>query len=157
VAVHDPFIAFGVGHKRITVQSALEYGRVKKAKTFDSVLLFPEWHAKAAARWPRRKVGVAEIIAELARAYRVSAFRVADDFPVSLFLKLRGLGLDLVPAEGALFPERESKPPVEAAEIREGTRLSAVGFAAAEAVLRASSPKGRSLIYRSRPLTSEIL
>src|ERR1019366_8753964 len=38
VSVHDPFIAFGAGGKRITVQSALEFGRIKKARTFDAVL-----------------------------------------------------------------------------------------------------------------------
>lgn len=157
VGVHDPFIAFGAGAKRITVQSALEFGRIKKARTFDAVLPLEAWRARAVARWPRRKVGIAEIIAELARAYRVRAFRVPDDFPVALFLKLRALGLRLEPAGGPLFPEREIKTDAEAAAIREGNRLSAVGFAAAEAVLRASRPKGRSLRYAGRPLTSEIL
>ena len=38
VEVHDPFIAFGQGNRRITVQSALEFGRIKKARTFDEVL-----------------------------------------------------------------------------------------------------------------------
>jgi Xaa-Pro aminopeptidase len=157
VSVHDPFITFGVGQKRITVQRALEFGRVKKAKTFDAVLPQEAWQARAAARWPRRRVGVAEIIAELARSYRIKAFRVPDDFPVALFLKLRALGLRLEPANGELFPEREIKTDAEAAAIREGNRLSAVGFAAAEAVLRASRPKGRTLRYQGRPLTSEIL
>ncbi len=157
VAVHDPFITFGLGRKRFTVQNALEFGRVKKARTFDAVLLLPEWHAKAVARWPRRKVGIAEIIAELARAYRVRGFRVPDDFPVALFLKLRALGLRIEPAGGPMFPEREIKTDAEAAAIREGNRLSAVGFAAAEALLRASRRKGRFLRYAGRPLTSEVL
>ncbi|MEO6875125.1 MAG: Xaa-Pro peptidase family protein [Opitutaceae bacterium] len=157
VGVHDPFITFGVGKKRLTVQNALEFGRIKKAGTFDAVLPLAEWHAKAVTRWPRRKVGIAEVIAELARAYRVPAFRIADDFPVALFLKLRGLGLKLEPANGALFPEREIKSDAEAAAIREGNRLSSVGFAAAEAILRASRPNGRVLRHAGRPLTSEIL
>lgn len=157
VSVHDPFIAFGAGGKRLTVQNALEFGRIKKARTFDAVLPLAEWHARAVARWPRRKVGIAEIIAELARAYRVRGFRVPDDFPAALFLKLRALGVRLEPAGGALFPEREIKSDAEAAAIREGNRLSSVGFAAAEAVLRASRPKGRTLRYAGRPLTSEIL
>jgi Xaa-Pro aminopeptidase len=157
VGVPDPFISFGLGKKRFSVQNALEFGRVKKARTFDQVLLLPEWHAKAAARWPRRKVGIAEIIAELARAYRIRGFRVPDDFPVALFLKLRALGLKVEPAGGPLFPEREIKSETEAAAIREGNRLSAVGFAAAEAILRAARPKGRSLRYAGKPLTSEVL
>ena len=157
VSVHDPFIAFGVGKKRITLQNALEFGRIKKARTFDAVLPLADWHARAAARWPRRKVGPAEIIAELARAYHIRGFRIPDDFPVALFLKLRALGVKLEPANGAMFPDREIKSDAEAAAIREGNRLSSVGFAAAEAVLRASRPKGRTLRYAGRPLTSEIL
>ena len=157
VAVPDPFIAFGVGKKRISLQRALEFGRVKKAGTFDAVLPQEAWVARAATRWPRRRIGVAEVITEVARAYRIKGFRVPDNFPVALFLQLRALGLRVEPANGELFPERELKSPAEAAAIREGNRLSSVGFAAAEAVLRASRPKGRTLRYQGRPLTSEIL
>ena len=157
VGVPDPFISFGLGAKRYTVQNALELGRVKKARTFDAVLPLADWHAMAAARWPRRKIGIAEIIAELARAYRMPGFRVPDDFPVALFLKLRALGLHLEPAGGPMFPEREIKSVAEAAAIREGNRLSSVGFAAAEAILRASRRKGRFLRYAGHPLTSEVL
>ena len=157
VAVHDPFITFGVGARRLTLQNALEFGRIKKARTFDSVLPLEAWRARAVARWPRRKVGIAEIIAELARAYRLRGFRVPDDFPVALFLRLRALGVRLEPANGPMFPEREVKTDAEAAALREGNRLSAVGFAAAEAVLRAARPRGRALRYAGRPLTSEYL
>ncbi len=155
VEVHDPFIAFGSGRKRISVQSALEFGRVKKAGTFDAVLPLEVWRARAQARWPRRAVGAAEIIAEVARAHRLRAFRVAADFPAQLFLKLRSLGLRLELAEGPLFPEREVKSAAEAAALREGNRLSAIGLAAAEEAMRAAKPKGRYLVTRGRRLTSE--
>ncbi|HRI83648.1 MAG TPA: aminopeptidase P family protein, partial [Opitutaceae bacterium] len=52
VGVHDPFIAFGAGRKRLTVQSALEFGRVKKARTFDAVLPLEEWRERAQRRHP---------------------------------------------------------------------------------------------------------
>lgn len=157
VEVHDPFIAFGAGRRRITVQSALEFGRIKKAGTFDEVLSLETWRARAASRWPRRSAGPAEIIAELARAYRVRGFRVADDFPAALFLRLRALGLRLELANGPLFPEREIKSPREAAAIREGNRLCAVGYGVAERMLRAAKPRGRQLVFEGKPLTSERL
>lgn len=157
VDVHDPFIAFGVGRRRLTVQSALEFGRIKQARTFDEVLSLETWRARAQERWPRRKAGVGEIIAELARAYRVRGFRVADDFPAALFLKLRALGLRVELANGALFPEREIKSAAEAAAIREGNRLSAIGFAVAEQILRGARLRGRTLLHAGRPLTSERL
>lgn len=157
VEVHDPFIAFGVGSRRLTVQSALEFGRVSKARTFDEVLRLEEWRARAEKRWPGRRVGPAEIIAELAHAYRVKGFRVSDDFPASLYIKLNNLGVRLELAGGELFPEREIKSAAEAAAIREGNRLSAVGYAVAEKILRQSKIRGRSLIYQGQPLTSERL
>jgi Xaa-Pro aminopeptidase len=157
VDVHDPFIAFAVGKKRVTAQSALEFGRIKKAKTFDDVLSLEEWRARAEKRWPRRRIGIAETIAELALAYRVNAFRVADDFPAGLYVSLRKLGLRLELSHGPLFPEREIKTAVEAAAIREGNRLCSVGFTVAEKVLRASRIRGRSLIHQDSPLTSERL
>ncbi len=155
VEVHDPFIAFGLGRRRVTLQSALEFGRVKKAGTFDRVLPLEAWRARAEARWPRRQISPAEIIAEVAKAHRIRGFRVADDFPTSLFLRLRALGVHLELAAGPLFPEREVKSPAEAAALREGNRLSAVGLAAAEAALRAARPSGRYLVTRGRRLTSE--
>lgn len=157
VGVHDPFIAFGAGRKRITVQSALELGRVKKARTFDEVLALEDWRARAAKRYPRGKPGPAEIIATLAHAYRIRGFRVPDDFPVALYLKLRKLGIRLETANGPLFPEREFKTPAEAAAIREGNRLSAIGFTVCEQILRAARIRGRNLIYQGKPLTSERL
>lgn len=157
VGVHDPFIAFGVGQRRITVQSALEFGRIKKARTFDEVLKLEEWRARAEKRHPGRKAGPAEIIVELARAYQVRGFRVPDDFPAGLYLKLRKLGLRVETAGGPLFPERECKTPAEAAAIREGNRLSAVGFTVTEKILRSARIRGRSLTYQGQPLTSERL
>ncbi len=155
VEVHDPFIAFGIGRRRLSVQSALEFGRVRKAGTFDTVLPLEAWRARAEARWPRRRVGPAEIIATVAQAHRLRAFRVADDFPAALFLRLRALGLRLELADGPLFPERVVKSASEAAALREGNRLSALGLAAAETLLRAARPRGRYLLTRGRRLTSE--
>ncbi len=157
VGVHDPFIAFGTGRKKITVQSALELGRIKKAGTFDAVLPLEEWRARAVKRYPAAKVGIAEIIAELARGHRLRGFRVPDDFPAALFLKLRALGLRIETADGPMFPEREIKTATEAANIREGNRLSALGFAVFEETLRRARIKGRALIYGGEPLTSERL
>ena len=157
VDVHDPFIAFGFGRQRITAQSALEFGRILAAKTFDQVLVLEDWRAKAAKRWPRRRIGPAEIIAELARAFRINAFRVSDDFPAALFLAVRKLGVRLELADGPLFPQREVKSAYEAAAIREGNRLCSLGFNVAERILKASHVRGRELRHQGKALTSERL
>ncbi len=156
VEVHDPFIAFGARSRKITIQSPLELGRVKRTSGFDLVLPLEEWRDRARKKYGP-KAGVAEIIVTAARAHGVSAFRVPADFPAGLFLKLRKLGLRLVLADGMLFPEREIKSPAEAAAIREGNRLAAVGYTTAEGILRTARIKGRTLVHRGTVLTSEKL
>src|SRR3954469_6342791 len=99
VEVHDPFIAFGAKGKKITVQSALEFGRVKKTGDFDVVLPLEACRARAQARY-QGKGGPAEIIATLAREHGIRRFRVADDFPAHLYVKLGKLGLKLELANG---------------------------------------------------------
>ena len=157
IDVPDPFIAFGARGRKYAVVSALEFGRVRKDSAFDTVLALEACAARARARWPRRKVGVAEVIRLLASELKLTRFTVAEDFPAGLYGRLRKLGLDLAVAEGPLFPGREIKTAAEAAALREGNRCSARGIAAAERVLRASRIKGSRLIYQGRPLTSERL
>jgi Xaa-Pro aminopeptidase len=156
VEVHDAFIAFGARGKKITVQSALEFARVRKTSDFDTVLSREIWLARAKEAYGA-KAGVAEIIATLAKEYGQRAFRVPGDFPASLYVKLTRLGLKLVFADGMLFPEREIKSDWEAGCIREGNRLCSVGYAVAEKILRAAKIKGRNLLWQGKTLTSETL
>ena len=155
VGVPDAFVAFGVGGKKIAVVSALEFGRVKKSSDFDVVLSLESYLKRARALWPQRKPGAAEVIYLAARDHRQTRFTVPEDFPASVYDKLFELGLDLAIADGPLFPQREIKTPAEAAAIREGNRCSALGFAAAERILRASKVRDRQLVHRGETLTSE--
>jgi len=153
-SVPDPFIAFAARGKKIAVLNALEFGRAQKSSGFDTVLPLETWIEKARSR--DSKAGVAEVIALLAKHYKIPAFNVAADFPVALADKLRTEGLTLAPVP-SLFPERELKSPAEAAAIREGNRCSATGIAAAETLLRRSKIKAGKLVLDGKPLTSERL
>lgn len=157
VGVPDAFVAFGLRGKKYAVVSALEFGRVKKNSAFDVVLPLETYTQRARELWPQRRPGAAEVIYLLAKEFKQTRFTVPEDFPAGVYEKLFELGLDLTVADGALFPARELKTPVEAAAIREGNRLSALGFAAAEKILRASKISGRQLLYRGQPVTSESL
>lgn len=154
--VPDPFIAFGIGQKKIAVLNALEFGRARKSSGFDVILPLEPWLKKARAQHPDTKVGVAEVIALLARHYKQRGFSVPEDFPAGLCDRLRALGLKINPV-ATLFPKREIKTAAEAAAIREGNRCSALGIAAAEKLLRASTIKGGKLVHGGQPLTSEKL
>lgn len=156
VEVHDPFVAFEARGRKLTVQSALEFGRVKKTSAFDTVLSREEWMERARREFGP-KAGIAELIACVTRAHGQKAFRISADFPAGLYVKLLKLGLKLAIVPGLLFPEREIKSAAECAHIREGNRLAAVGFTVAEEVLRASRIRGGTLIHRGKPLTSERL
>ncbi len=154
--VPDPFIALGIGRKKIAVLNALEFGRARKTSGFDVVFPLEPWLKKARERHTDAKVGAAEVIALLARHYKQRGFSVPEDFPAGLCDRLRALGLKITPV-AALFPEREIKTAAEAAAIREGNRCSALGIAAAEKLLRASKIIGGKLVHNGKPLTSEKL
>lgn len=154
VEVHDPFLAFGAGRKKITIQSSLEFGRVKRTSAFDAVLPLEIWRDRARQHFGA-KAGMAEIIACVTRAHKVRKFRIADDFPAALYVKLTKLGLKLEFAGGMLFPQREIKTPAEAAAIREGNRLCSVAFGVVEKVLHAARIRGSTLVYQGKVLTSE--
>ena len=61
--VPDPFIALGIGQKKIAVLNALEFGRARKNSGFDVVLPLEPWLKKARVQQPDVKVGAAEVIA----------------------------------------------------------------------------------------------
>lgn len=153
--VPDPFIAIGVGRKKIAVVSALEFGRALKESDFDEVLSLEEWSARAKRRWRVERAGAAEVIATLARSRKIRAFRVPDDFPTGLAFKLQRLGLRVEPAAGPIFPAREIKTAAEARALIEGNRCSALGIAAAEGLLRDSRVRSGRLWLDGRALTSE--
>jgi len=157
IQVPDPFISFRAGRRKVCVVSALEFARVKRGSSFDVVLPLESWHLRARERWPDRRIGPAEVIVLLAERYKIPAFTVPDDFPAGIAFKLQDAGIRLVPAQGAIFPERQIKSPDETAALREGNRCAAKGIAAAEALLRQAKIKGRSLYHQGRKLTSEDL
>lgn len=155
VDVPDPFVAFGHQGRRYAIVGALEFGRVRRTSAFDVVLRLEEFLQQAQVRWPGKPPGGAEIIALAAKRFRQRSFRVSPDFPAGTYARLLEMGLELQIAEGPLFPEREIKSSREAAAIAEGNRCSALGFAAAERLLRASKPRGRTLLHHGEVLTSE--
>ena len=157
IQVPDPFISFRAGRRKVCVVSALEFGRVKRGSSFDVILQLEDWHRRARARWPERRIGPAEVIVLLAERYRIQAFTVPDDFPAGVGFKLIDHGLQLTPATGMIFPEREIKSPAETAALRAGNRCAALGIAAAEDLLRLAKIKGRWLYRQGRKLTSEDL
>lgn len=155
-SVPDPFIAFSQGRKWIAVLNQLEFARALKESRFDVVLPLEDCIAAARKRFGA-KAGYAEVIAFLAAERGIARFRAPGDFPSGLAFKLVELGLEIDPAEGSLFPSRETKSEAEIAHIREGNRCSAAGIRAAEKALSESAIKRGKLYLGAKPLTSERL
>lgn len=154
--VHDPFIAMQVGRKKIAALNALEFGRALKESSLDQIVPLEDLIADAQSNGVDMP-GPADQIAALARREKVSKIDVPEDFPSALLIKLSAMGLDLNVIEGAVFAQREVKTEVEAKAVRDGNRCAAVGFAAAEKMLREATIKGKRLVHDSRLLTSERL
>jgi Xaa-Pro aminopeptidase len=157
VGVPDPFIAFRLRGRKYAVVGALEFGRVRKTSDFDVVLALEGYLDKARKAWPGEKPTAARVIAILARELRAGTFTVPEEFPAGLFEKLSALRVKLAISDGPLFPEREIKTASDAEGLREGNRCSALGFAAAEKLLRKSRIRSGKLVLDGRPLTSERL
>jgi Xaa-Pro aminopeptidase len=137
------------------VFNALEFGRAKAESDLDEVLALEEWQERAKRRLRCERPSPADVVAELARHWKLGAFRVPADFPVGMADALRRGGLRLEPADGPFFPKREIKSEREAAAVAEGNRCSAVGLAAAEGMLERAVVRGRRLVLEGRVLTSE--
>lgn len=155
INVPDPFLAFRLDGKKCAVVSALEFGRFTSHSDFDRVLPLEPYLDRARKIWRGRQVGAAEAMILVAGEFRIRRFKVPSDFPAALLERLRKLGLRLDVSEGPLFPSRLVKTAEEAEAIRQGNRASARGFAAAEALLRASRIRGGRLWHRGRQVTSE--
>ena len=153
----DPFITLRWRGKRFGVLNALEFGRARKESSLDRVLSLEDWAATAKREFKMEQAGPAEVIAMLARHFRIPVFQVPAAFPLGLATKLQKLRVRLEPVDGELFPEREIKTAREARAIAEGNRCSAVGFAAAEALLRKARISRGHLMLDRKPLTSERL
>ena len=147
-----------VGGKKIALLNELEFARADKNSDFDRVHRLEDFRKLAKARMPEAydKAPHAAAIVALAQHYKARAFTVPDAFPAGLYEQLGKLGLELEISH-EIFPERQIKTARQAAAIRDANRITAIGIAAAEKILRAAVIRAGKLHYRGKPLTSEIL
>ena len=160
----DPFPAFSAQGRKVGLLPLLEVGRAKAESDLDEVLNLTEIIADLRRTNPTAAIADAIVFAALQRG--VKKFRVPGDFPVTLFLRLQELGLELVATGSsrderstpALFPQRWVKSKAELDGIRAGNRAACAGFTAVEKILEEARPdkKGR-LTWKGKVLTSEIL
>ena len=140
--------------EKIAVVSALEFGRARKDSGSTVVLPLEPWLKKAARAFPRAKPPGRRGHPPARQHPPARGFSVPDRLSRRPARPAARPGPESSSPMGPLFPDGMSRRRAEAAAIREGNRCSALGFAAAERVLRASKIRGGWLFYRGAPLTA---
>ncbi|WOO42619.1 Xaa-Pro peptidase family protein [Rubellicoccus peritrichatus] len=156
--VPDPFIALGIGSKRIGVVSMLEYSRLAKASALTDLFSLEEMRDEAERKFKVKSASPADIVRLLARRFGFTEVQVPYDFPAGLAEELKERKIKVQTVAGTLFPQRIKKTADEAEKLKQGNAASAAGIRAAERAIRASKvQKNGKLHLNGKVLTSERL
>lgn len=149
----DPFVYLEKAGRSLVMLNDLEVDRGRAQAKVDEVIAYSEVAARAGAN-PSQ----AATLIRLLKDNRVRRARVPASFPLGLATELAKAGIELRPASGFLFPEREFKSAGELKLLRQALSITETGLARAMEVLTASKigPRNR-LTWGGHPLTSERL
>ncbi|MBF0308271.1 MAG: aminopeptidase P family protein [Magnetococcales bacterium] len=111
------------------ILSALEVDRARRVARVDQV---HEWSALRRRFFPDEGADVGEerILAALLHEWGNPRVEVPEDFPLGLARKLEGLQCEVVPVEGAFWPQRAIKRDDEVAAVVEALRITGQGIQA---------------------------
>ena len=155
--VPDPFVYLNIRGRALLVMSDLEIDRARVQAPHCQVISLSDHQKKLRARGVKHP-RPAEVIGEILRAKKIRRVTVPDNFPLGLALELKKLGVTVTPRRGTFFAEREIKLAGEVKKISAALMMAEVGMAEAMLALRNSKiVRGKKLVYRNAPLTSERL
>jgi len=129
----DAFIAVELDGAWHGLLSPLEVDRARRHSRLAAVHLDTTWRKKA-----REQTGcdrLADVAAAFLRAHGVRAVTVPAGFALAHAERLRALGFEVVPCDGAMFPERAVKTAWEIAQLRKAERLTRRAMHAARSFL----------------------
>src|ERR1700753_1059584 len=106
--VPDPFIYLRIRGRHLLVMSDLEIDRAKKQAAHCRAVSLSQCQQEL-KRAGRKNFGPSQIIRLMLREHRVDKIFVPANFPYSLALELRDLGVKVKCKPGSFFPERETK------------------------------------------------
>lgn len=153
----DPVAYFKIKGKSYLWVRGLDEDRARNEASVDKVLdskKITDGLKKKGVELP----SVADFIVEISKILDEKRFIVPANFPVGLADKLRVKGIDLIAKEQPFFEQRVIK---SADEVKKIKKAEKVVIASVDKIVEALShckigPKNR-LIYKGKPLTSEIL
>ena len=157
VFVGDPFIFLQINGRPTLVLSDLEIDRVRAAAPHCDVLPLSEIQKKIRSRGNLRP-RPADVIREILQAQNIRRVTVPESFPLRLARELEKSRIRIDIRPGTFFARREIKTAAEVKKISAALMMAEVGMAEGLQALKNSKiGRGRKLIYRNAPLTSERL
>jgi Xaa-Pro aminopeptidase len=153
----DPFVYLRLKGKAYLLLNEWEVDRARKQAPHCRVLPLSR-SLDRRNRSPVRASSPAGAVCDMLRTRRIETLFVPASFPHGLAQQLRRLGVKLKLKQGAFFPERERKSPLEVKKISAALIMAEVGMAEGMQALKNSRiGKGGRLFYHNVPLTSEKL
>ncbi|MCW1929695.1 MAG: Xaa-Pro peptidase family protein [Candidatus Kerfeldbacteria bacterium] len=163
VEIPDPFyfLDLGAGEKKYIFLDAREYGVFQEANTnplIECVLTNALGDELKKISVPAGSSRGARLGAYIAQKYALlnEPVAVPSIFPLQLADELRACGMTLQPTE-QLYPERLTKRDDEVTKIEDALKRTHSAFKRIEEILRASKIEGDVVMYKGKPLTSELL
>lgn len=150
----DPFIFLQQNGKRTVVLTDLEMGRGKRTAKVDEFVSFNQLEREVQGS-SKQAPPFEKVMAHFLRKRGVKRATVPANFPLGYARELQDV--DLSTTNGLFWPEREAKTDEELKLIGRALRITETGLKRAMEVLKASKPKGKTLIWSAKPLTSELL
>ena len=152
----DAFIFLEHNGRRIAVLNDLEVDRGRAQAQVDEVLSLSDETKRLGLK---EAAPLSEFVPAFLRARKIRRAEVPSAFPFGLADVITKTGIQLVPAKGLFWKEREHKSDAELKLMRRALAITEAGMARGVEVLRASKPgkKKNILEWGGKPLTSEIL
>lgn len=155
--VPDPFIFLRIRGEDSVVMSDLEIDRARRHARRCQVISLTDCQKKL-CRAGKSSAGLAGVAALLLKQQGVRTVSVPASFPLGYAVALEKSGIKAVPRSGGLFPQRETKSAAEVKQLAAALAMAEAGMAAGIEALRAARiGRGRRLMLRGAPLTSERL
>jgi Xaa-Pro aminopeptidase len=153
----DAFAYVEIDGKKHILLNDLEVDRGRASAKVDVVDAYSEF-SKLAAKTPEKAPSFSKVIATWLTSKNISEAKVPRDFPFGLAKDLKKAGIDLKPARGSFYPEREIKNRNEIHCVENAIRIAEAGMARGIEVLRSSRIlKDGILSFNGSHLTSESL
>lgn len=155
--VPDAFLFLENAGRSSVMLSDLEVDRGRREARVDDVIAYSDVEAKVRGR-SKKSPPYDRVAARFLSEQNVSAVVVPKDFPLGLARELIAAGIEITPAKGHFWPQRELKTREEVGSLEKALALTETAMQRAFEILRASRIKSdRSLTWKNAPLTSERL